>query len=53
MFKFFKKNQSEKKSKKEDPKSFFELSSAEQKKIIERATVKANQEQQELVRSCN
>jgi hypothetical protein len=57
MFNFFKKNNISKtkiviaSKPKENPKSFFELSSGEQKKIIERATEKANQEQQKLVRA--
>ena len=44
------------KPKKEDPKSFFELSSSDQKKIIERAVVQANEDQKDLVnraRACN
>lgn len=38
------------KFKKETPKSFFELSSADQKKIIEKATKKANEDQRDLVK---
>lgn len=37
------------KLKEKSPQSFFELSSSEQKKIIERATRKANEDQMQLV----